>query len=860
MFLALKLTQSALKLTQSALSLAPKISGRVPSLHFIHRMLFLWLVWVSCALAQVFDLTQNEPFVDLSPGGQYETLAHDSLLWGPYRSGNYLGIRPRIPHSLILGLIWFNADSLKGLLSAKHFYEQHHNVAHANWVRFDPRVGGRQVISDNDCHIDITIDFVKSDNGRNWGVRVSAVPHPGHEDVNTSFVWYSGLEGEEKQPEDTAGFLRLEGEYNPLGYTGTMALGGVSKDFALFDIKINDGTGNTHPAVDLLLVPELDPRRTHHFSLRVPDDNVWQLSDIFFTVLQNSIQNLLDTLGDRAREVPPLQGLLARNLDRYAGNVHFVQKMYHGACNFDIVFNEAISPPTEKVTFENIEERVERALDSFNTKFYQKFPLPKMSQSHKEFGKELLSGLLGGLSYQYGNQLVDRESSVDIDDLPVNIDGEIHLPKLQGKPEGPHELFTLVPSRPFFPRGFYWDEGFHLLPLLKYDSDLVLEIFKSWVNLIDDEGWVAREQILGPESRSRVPSEFVAQSPGIFNPPTLMLAFTYLLEQSQLSAEPNAEAPINIDADEISQANLGQIVINNPQMLANYTRLIYPKLKLHYDRFRSSQQGQVKEFGRGDNLEAYRWRGRTTSHSLASGLDDYPRVLPMDIAELNVDLLCWIGVMTRSMKLVAEILEIDEDVATYTETEAKIMENVQKLHWSEDEGCYCDLSVDEDDENILACYKGYISLFPFITRFIPNDDVQKLESILSLIADPEKMWSDYGIRSMSKDDPLYATGENYWRSPIWLNINYLILDNLQHYYRVSGSFMPQELKDKFNATYSGLRKNLITNVKLEWERTGFVWENYNDVTGEARGAKNFLGWSSLVLLIMELPPSLGSEN
>jgi hypothetical protein len=31
-----------------------------------------------------------------------------------------------------------------------------------------------------------------------------------------------------------------------------------------------------------------------------------------------------------------------------------------------------------------------------------------------------------------------------------------------------------------------------------------LEILKDWINLIDDDGWVAREQILGEEARSKV--------------------------------------------------------------------------------------------------------------------------------------------------------------------------------------------------------------------------------------------------------------------------------------------------------------------------------------------------------------------
>lgn len=39
--------------------------------------------------------------------------SNDSLLWGPYRPNLYFGVRPRVPKSLLTGLMWTNADDFK---------------------------------------------------------------------------------------------------------------------------------------------------------------------------------------------------------------------------------------------------------------------------------------------------------------------------------------------------------------------------------------------------------------------------------------------------------------------------------------------------------------------------------------------------------------------------------------------------------------------------------------------------------------------------------------------------------------------------------------------------------------------------
>ena len=59
----------------------------------------------------------------------------------------------------------------------------------------------------------------------------------------------------------------------------------------------------------------------------------------------------------------------------------------------------------------------------------------------KEAAKAGLSNMLGGIGYFYGSSLVKVGGK------------DLEMP--------PAALFTAVPSRSFFPRGFLWDEGFH---------------------------------------------------------------------------------------------------------------------------------------------------------------------------------------------------------------------------------------------------------------------------------------------------------------------------------------------------------------------------------------------------------------
>lgn len=43
--------------------------------------------------------------------------ANSSLLWGTYRPNLYFGTRPRIPESVMTGLMWFDASQFQGFQS-----------------------------------------------------------------------------------------------------------------------------------------------------------------------------------------------------------------------------------------------------------------------------------------------------------------------------------------------------------------------------------------------------------------------------------------------------------------------------------------------------------------------------------------------------------------------------------------------------------------------------------------------------------------------------------------------------------------------------------------------------------------------
>jgi mannosyl-oligosaccharide glucosidase len=630
------------------------------------------------------------------------------------------------------------------------------------------RSGGRQTIHDPANKVDITTEFIKfpgGEHGGSWGARIKGTPRQdASPDLKTTVIWYNTLEG--------LGSLEAhKADEGETGAQGDVVFKGQTMELGEFELTVTEGKGE-HPHFNHPSAEEKPLDRTLVHSGKVPDEALWQVKAVLFAHMKGQIDALIPKY-EKTDPPPPAQIYTIQHLPGQ-GNIHMVQKVFQGAFEFDVIFSSGSAPV--KVTSDDLTAQIKSVTTSFSTRFADVFKpqAPFLKERYAEFSKSLFSNLIGGIGYFYGDSRVDRSNDAAYEEDNEGFWEEAAEARGRNgaQSEGPSELYTSIPSRPFFPRGFLWDEGFHLLPVIDWDADLTLDIIKSWFKLMDEDGWIGREQILGPEARSKVPEEFQVQYPHYANPPTLFMVVTSFLDK--LDAQKTDSSNEKLLNEKSYYMHLA-----NREAALEYLRTLYPLLKRHYFWFRNTQAGDIKSYDREafSTKEGYRWRGRTPQHILTSGLDDYPRAQPPHPGELHVDLISWMGMMTRAIKRIAVYLDENDDAAEFAKYDEAITRNIDDLHWSDKAKTYCDATIDDYEEHAHVCHKGYISLFPFLTGLMDKDS-KRLGAILDLIADEDELWSPYGLRSLSKSDELYHTGEDYWRGPIWMNMNFLAVQQL----------------------------------------------------------------------------------
>ncbi len=497
----------------------------------------------------------------------------------------------------------------------------------------------------------------------------------------------------------------------------------------------------------------------------------------------------------------------------------------------------------------------------------QKANLIKMSQ-------QALSNILGGIAHFWGEIKVNLEGNLK--------PGQYH--KGFRYALEPKELYTGTPSRSFFPRGFLWDEGFHNVIISQWDVNISIDIINSWLSTMSATGWMAREQIRGMEAESKVPPKFLVQDKLIANPPTFIFAINNILKYYKYNFESENLKTMNAflkkcfdkfsswyEWFEIYQKS------SDKKSYQWYGRTSQHILASGFDDLPRALSPNIYE----KHLDLNSW-----VIELIKVITNLSEVFDYELMQLFKD---------KSEKMISD-LKINffdpknKILSDYLGPQYKYIESkkhnepVPPVFWRGDGKCgvenpnllglpaecnpYSDmpccsefgwcgssqahckcekcakaLKLEDrnlEKENMFNPHVGYINLFPIIFGYLKKDD-EAFRNILSMLKDKNILNSPYGIRSLSKSDPLYHSGEDYWRGNIWINLNYLTLRGLKKYYHNDSEAVE---------VYQEIRIKVIKTIFKNWKISKTFYEQYSDIDGKGVKARPFNGWSSLVLNII----------
>ena len=715
-------------------------------------------------------------------------------LWSTYRPGPYFGIRSSIKDSPLFGLLWYAPKRMDSVKTLRHFMEPSDNISEYDWKIHNGCDYGKLNIEDSEMNLRLEIIFKNTynePNGNHWIVRVNGT------ETNS----------------DNRGIVLMFYISNPT------KIDGKNKQYGVF-YQNSTVVGNYQ--VNNISVPFQLTSKQNQMN-KYPSFNETLYNTEYYIVLDVSDDKLHDPTESIIGELKDIVGYLPNHLidpsDSYRsnsickGNVFVKQLFLIENFGLDIHFFDNYIEE-DKMDSDYVSNIFNQSLNEFQKKFNEVF-LNKTKRFHFleddlngfddiviATAQSAMSTLFSNIIYMNGNLQI-----LDLNDKSVKL-------------SRPLELLTIGPDKTSHSRGFMWDEGFQEKILSLWNMNMSLRIVNNWFQNIDDSGWLPREQSLDNESRSRAAPSSWAAIPDVANPPSLYLFIEDLFSRK-------------IDH----------------QVLLSFCELIISNLEKNANWFINSQKTQ--------NDYLFAWKGKTDDFCLPSGLDDYPRcrLNGKSYIEGHIDLQSWIIILSRTMvKIYKFIGSNPERQLFWTNFYIRVRKTLINEFWNDAKNKFDDFYINENGNKIFSEHQGYLQLFPIILNVFDNsietsnftDYYKYIDQSLKLIIDPnEGLRTNFGIRSLSLYDPGYMKGQNYWTSPIWININYLII-------RALNKLKNDPYYSSLEKDYQEIRKSVVNNMVDNFINNGYIWEVYNDMDGHGMYNHPFTGWSALIVnLIFE---------
>lgn len=332
-----------------------------------------------------------------------------------------------------------------------------------------------------------------------------------------------------------------------------------------------------------------------------------------------------------------------------------------------------------------------------------------------------------------------------------------------------------VPSQDRYNHLWLWDSAFHALILRWWRPDWAHGNLRTVVHQIQPSGMIPHEVYLEPGTAIDNWPDGDGQASTITQPPVLAWATwqTYL-------------------------------VTGDRMLLAD----LFPAL-LRYHRWWERE----RDFD-GDGLVAlvHRWEGWDTSPRWDDGF-------PIEPADVNAFHVAGLDALAN----MAEGLDRPQLAAGLRARVAELTDVFRARMWDAELGYFTDRRPLDADASVGVLTPG--AAIPLAFGLATPDQA---EAIVQHLTDPETLWTRFPFPSVAANHPNFAP-RDYWRGPVWINVNSFVLDGL----RCVG-------RDDLAAELLRRTVDLMTHTGVPTAN-----EYYDPLTGDGLGAFD-LGWSGLV--------------
>jgi neutral trehalase len=220
-------------------------------------------------------------------------------------------------------------------------------------------------------------------------------------------------------------------------------------------------------------------------------------------------------------------------------------------------------------------------------------------------------------------------------------------------------------------------------------------------------------------------------------------------------------------------------------------------------------------------------------NGVESGVDNNPAVSdkPAQVTE-GVDLQCYLYREYRAMAVLAEKLGRRRDSQKYHAKADDLADRVREKMWSDADGMF--LNIDARTGRAVPV-KTWTNFVPLWARIATPAQAKRM--VEDHILNPKEFWCDYGVRTLAPSEPLYDPKAGYWRGPVWVISNYLVMHGLANY--------------GHQAEARQLAERTVNLLVGDIKKTGGMNENYNPENGEPAAGGHFLSWNLLAEHMIE---------